>query len=250
MNNMRFVFHTVRAVAILTILSAVLPSLTWAGQDSWIDSAASEYSFASMQYDSVMLQKTIELINQHPLAEQQSPRALLLRGLIFWRLELIAYCLDKKTGMNRYGEMAIAALNEAEKAGADQCLTASHKALASQLLAGQGMRKGVIYGPRAGAELKKAQKANPLGYYPQLVEAINANQAPSFAGGNPKKAVALLEKMAVIFPDSIDVKIHLADAYLHVGRKEDGRNLLVSIVNSYPSNLLAYKIAGKLALKQ
>jgi predicted Zn-dependent protease len=59
----------------------------------------------------------------------------------------------------------------------------------------------------------------------------------------PKKALVLLQNMAKIFPDSIDVKIHLSDAYSKVGRSEEARRLIEPIVNSQPFNLLARKIA-------
>ena len=112
------------------------------------------------------------------------------------------------------------------------------------------MIKGAKYGPRAASELKKAQKANPEGYYSLLVEAINACQAPSFAGGSPKKAALLLEKMANDFPDSADVRIHLADAYIRLARYEEASTLILPIVKSDSSNLLAKKIAAKLKIEK
>lgn len=226
-----------------------LHSGTLAEPSSWIDSAASRYSLAARQYDRGLLQNAAEFIIQRPVAEQQTPRAIILLGFIYWRRELIAYCLNTPTEVSSYGKMAIETLNKAEKAGADIYLTASHKALASQLLAAQSIGKGAIYGPRAAAEIKKAQAANPQGYFSRLVGAINANQAPSFAGGSPKKAVVLLEKMANDFPDSIDVKIHLSEAYIKVGRSEDAYRLIMPITKAYPSNLLARKIAAKLPIK-
>jgi hypothetical protein len=228
------------------ILFLIFHSSLSAQQYSWIDSAESRYSIVARLYDSGQLLKIAGLIAGKPLAEKQNPRTELLDGLIYWRLELIAYCQDNDSEVGRYGVIAIKKFNDAEKSGADVYLTAGHKALASQLLAVQGISSGARYGPRAAAELKKAQKANPQGYFSLLVDAINLNQAPSFAGGNPKKAVAMLEKMNRIFPDSIDVKIQLADAYRNTGRPEDARIILMPIVKNYPSNLLARKFAAKL----
>ena len=215
----------------------------------WIDSAHSTYAKASQHYDRVALQKTAELISHQSEEDRRSAKAQLLLGLIYWRLELFAYCTDDDAQVKHFGPMALKALTFAEEAKEDVYITASHKALACQLLASVGMAKAIKYGPRAAEELKKAQKANPQGYYSQLVEAINACQAPSFAGGNPKKAVLILEKMATDFPDSADVKIHLADAYIQLDRKDDALTLLSSILKSSPSNLLAQKIAGKLREK-
>jgi hypothetical protein len=216
---------------------------------SWIDSADSHYCNASRQYDSGLLLKAIGLIDRKSLTEQLPPRAKLLEGFIYWRLELIAYSQDSNDVVDRYGTIAIKKLNEAEQSGADIYLTATHKALASQLLAGMGIGKGAVYGPRVAMELQKAQKTNPQGYFSLLVDAINTNQAPSFAGGNPKKAAVMLEKMAALFPDSIDVTIHLADAYRKTGRLEEARNILFPLVKTHPSNLLARKFAAQLPPK-
>ncbi len=213
---------------------------------SWIDSALYRFSVAAAQYDRKSLNNLLLSISRKTLPESQTEKAFLLLGLIYWRLELISYCLESSPDVKRYGKSAIEKLDEAEKAGADIYITASHKSLASQILASLGIRSGTIYGPRAAAELKKAKQANPNGYYSLLVEAINANQAPSFAGGNLKKAVELLEKLASDFPDSVDVKIHLSDAYIKTGRPDEARKLILPITKTYPSNLLAKKTADKL----
>jgi tetratricopeptide (TPR) repeat protein len=241
--------RAIRTGAILPILMFFLISNTPAQPFLWIDSTEASYSIAATGYDRDALRKTAEFITQKTIQEQQAPRALLLLGFILWRQELIAYCLNTHTEVGYYGKMAIETLNKAEKAGADRYLTASHKALACQLMAGQSISKGAVFGPRAAGELKKAQALNPQGYYSLLIGAINANQAPSFAGGNPKKAVILLEKMATDFPDSTDVKIHLADAYSKVGRSEDAYRLITLVTKANPSNLLARKIAAKLPVR-
>jgi tetratricopeptide (TPR) repeat protein len=215
----------------------------------WLDSAAAQYNKAGERYDSVALRQTAEFIERQPKEEKQTSGALLALGLVYWRLELIAFCKGDNSGVNRFGTTAIETLHSAEKAGADVYITASHKALASQLLASLGIIKGAKYGPRAASELKKAQNANPQGYFTQLVEAVNANRAPSFAGGSPKKAVELFEKMATTFPDSIDVKIHLADAYKQVGRKDDASKTIELVAAAFPYNLLAKKIAATVAEK-
>lgn len=226
------------AVSILAVQSSAATD-----SFSWIDSATSDYSYAAGHYDSTLLKNTAEFIHSKPAAEQKTPRALLLIGLVYWRMELIAYCLNNSENVANFGKTAIEKFDAAEKAGENIYLTASHKALVCQLLAGQSISKGAVFGPRAALELRKARTANPQGYYSRLVEAINANQAPSFAGGNHKKAAVLLEKMTMDFPDSIDVKIHLADAYGKVGRPEDARGLIGPIIMNQPFNLLAKKIA-------
>lgn len=243
------IIQPIRTFLFLPIVMFLLRSTTPAEPSLWIDSAASLYSIAAKNYNIELLQKSAEFITRQPVEEQQKPQTLLMLGLIYWREELIAYCSNITPEINRYGKLAIDKLNEAEKAGADIYLTASHKALASQLLAAQSIGKGAIYGPRAAAEIKKSKVANPQGYFSLLIEAINANQAPSFAGGSSKKAVILLEKMEKDFPDSIDVKIHLSEAYIKVGRSEDAYRLIMPITKAYPSNLLARKIAAKLPVR-
>ena len=209
---------------------------------SWIDSMESIYASASRDYDSISLMNAARSIDKRPLMDRQSPRALLIRGLIYWRMELIAYCSNEKVRLLRYGSIALSTLNEAEKAGVDPYLTSSHRAFACQLIAGLGISKGAIYGPRSAAETKKARLVNPQGYFTLLATAVNASQAPSFAGGNPKKAVVLLEKMEQEFPDSIDVKIHLARAYRRSQRLTDARAVIQPIIQSHPKNLLARMI--------
>jgi hypothetical protein len=236
-------------VPVLIVAVCKVYSATTAEPSSWIDSTEARYSTAAREYDPGALRTIAEIITTKPVQDQKSPRALLLLGFILWRQELIAYCSNTTADIKLYGKEAIEKLDEAEKAGADPYLTASHRALSCQLLAVQGFKNGAIYGPRAAKELKKAQRANPRGYYSLLIEAINANQAPSFAGGSPEKAVVLLEKMITVFPDSVDVKIHLAEAYGKVGRKDDAKRVILPIVKEYPANLLARKIAAKLSPK-
>ncbi len=237
---------------VFSILSVIIyglfPQDAAAEAVPWLDSAAAQYGRAGERYDSVTLRRTVEFIERGPYAQQrQSPAALLILGLVYWRLELIAFCIGDNSGTGRFGSLALDKLSEAEKAGADSYLTGSHKALVSQLLASLGVFKGAKFGPRAASELKKAQQANPQGYFSQLVEAINANRAPSFAGGSPKKAVELFEKMAKTFPDSIDVRIHLADAYAQVGRKDEARRTIDPITSAFPYNLLAKRVAANLS---
>lgn len=247
--SMKNIARSIHSFFLLAIFIIVLHSLVCAQQNVWIDSAEAAYNDAAKQYDSELLLKIAGSIARKPLAEQQSSRAALLEGLIYWRMELIAYCSGNRGNVDIYGSKALKKLDEAEKAGSDAYLTASHKALVSQLLSGLGIRKGAFYGPRSATELKKAQKANPQGYFSLLVDAINMLKAPSFFGGNPKKAVAMLEKMAGTFPDSIDVKIHLADAYGTLGKRDDARMILAPIVTTYPLNLLARKVAATLKAK-
>jgi len=233
-------------ILIVNIMIAGILHATSATEPSWIDTAESRYSIAATQYDSGALRDIANFITLKPADEQKTPRALLLLGCVVWRQQLIAFCNNSESDIMRFGKAAVKTLNEAEKAGADIYLTSSYKALAYQLMAGQGINNGALNGPLAGKELKKAQKANPKGYYSQLVEGINTNQAPSFVGGSPKKAIALFEKMTKIFPDSADVKIHLSEAYGKTKRKEDAQRLIESVVKAYPANLLARKIAKQL----
>jgi hypothetical protein len=80
----------------LFALSTVAESITW------IDSAAAQYGRAAERYDSVTLRKTAEFIERQPSEKRQTPKALLTLGLIYWRLELIAFCVgDKPQGAGK-----------------------------------------------------------------------------------------------------------------------------------------------------
>jgi len=234
------------AVVLVCIMAGFLSNA--AGQPPWLDSVEARYASAARDYDSVTLIRAAEAIVRRPAADRGSPRALLALGLIYWRLELIGYCVDDRTRVIRYGEKAIAALSRAEKAGADRYLTASHKALASQLIAAQGAAKGMIYGPRSAREAKKARGAAPQGYFTLLVEAANAAQAPAIAGGDPERAAGMLEKLRRQFPDSIDVAIHLARTYVQTGRSDDARKLMAPVIAAHPENLFARMAAREAEL--
>ena len=238
-----------RFAAIFFCVSALWPFLTLAQQTAWIDSATSQYIAGCRRYDRLLLEKTGDLITRQTGPERGSAKATLLLGLIYWQLEAIGNCVDDDAAVEHWGVMAIDALNEAEKANADPYLVASHKALASQLLAGLGMLKAMKYGPMSQDELKKAQKANPKGYFTLLDDAVNTSRAPVFAGGDLKKAIVMLEQMAKDFPDSVEVRIHLADAYIRVGKREEARAIIIPIVQGNPSDLFAAKVASRVKEK-
>jgi Tfp pilus assembly protein PilF len=58
--------------------------------------------------------------------------------------------------------------------------------------------------------------------------------APSFAGGDPKQAVAEMEKGLPFGDGNAFLHLHLAEAYLKVGRKGDARRQLEAIINMTP----------------
>ncbi|MBP7461903.1 MAG: tetratricopeptide repeat protein [Candidatus Delongbacteria bacterium] len=171
-------------------------------------------------------------------------------GFCYWNLELIGYCRDNSDEIKSFGKLALQALDSAEHYGADRYLCAGYKGLAAQILAGLGLRSGITYGPRASSELKKALKINPHGYLSRLADAVYINQAPKFAGGNPKQAVLRLEDLAQEFPDSVVVKIHLASAYCRAGRPNQALSLINSVLAEFPQHLLARKIAGTINSKK
>jgi len=159
LNNHSGLFCLSLLAAILIYAPTLFPSLSMAQPLQWYDSAQSTYTAASHNYDRVALQKIAELVNRQSEEDRRSAKTQLLLGLIYWRLELFAYCTDDDAQVKRFGQMAIEAFTSAEEAKEDIYITASHKALACQLLASVGMTKAIKYGPRAAEELKKAQKA-------------------------------------------------------------------------------------------
>jgi tetratricopeptide (TPR) repeat protein len=58
--------------------------------------------------------------------------------------------------------------------------------------------------------------------------------APVFAGGDPKKAVEEMEKGLPFGGENAFLRLHLAEAYLKVGRKMDARRQLEAIINMTP----------------
>jgi Tfp pilus assembly protein PilF len=58
--------------------------------------------------------------------------------------------------------------------------------------------------------------------------------APGFAGGDPKKAVDEMEKGLPFGDGNAFLHLHLAEAYLKVGRKSDARRELEGIINMIP----------------
>ena len=236
------VYAVLMAETLSIILTVSLP-LNGAEQSIGIDSAGSLYASASRNYDSVSLEQAAAALRGLPEPDRDSSWALLTLGLIYWRLQLIAYCVNDDGRIVRYGDSALTTLDKAEKAGADLYLVASHRALACQLIAGLGFRKGMVYGPRSAKEIRKAKEADPGGYFSLLAEALSMCRTPKFAGGNLAKGVVMLEKTAAQFPDSVDVKTHLAYAYHKTGRGADARRLIAPIVKAYPANLLARKVA-------
>ena len=58
--------------------------------------------------------------------------------------------------------------------------------------------------------------------------------APRFAGGDPEKAVTEMEKGLPFGGDNAFLRLHLAEAYLKVGRKADAHRQLYAIINMTP----------------
>lgn len=202
----------------------------------------SAFSLAAISYDSTALITISRQTDALLARNDNNAPILLLAGLVAWRLELIAFCKGDNEQISKYGLLTIGFLEKAEKGGADRYLAITHRAFACQLMATLGIRGGTKYGPRAAAELKKAKEVNGTGYYTRLVEAINFNQAPSFAGGNPAKALELLQNLRAEYPDSTDVKIHLADSLRKNKKSDAAATEILPVVKSNPRNLLAQKI--------
>lgn len=226
----------------------MIPMMLLAGgvEAAWLDSATVLYVKASVDYDSTALASLSAGYEKLGANEQGAKDVLLLAGLVEWRRQLIAFCTDDKKGISRCGVSALGLFDKAASMGADAGFVAAHKALVCQLLATLGLAGGTKYGPAAARELARAKTASPDGYFTALVEAVNFNQAPSFAGGNPKKAVELLGAMAIKYPDSVDVLVHYADALEKTGSKKVAQEKIAAIVRKNPRNLLAIKVQRRI----
>ena len=75
--------------------------------------------------------------------------------------------------------------------------------------------------------------------------------APSIVGGDPKKAVDLMEKGLRFGEPNAFLHLHLAEAYLKVGRTDDARKQLNTILSMTPDQnyLPEYKEASNAARK-
>ncbi|MCX7725967.1 MAG: tetratricopeptide repeat protein [Chitinispirillaceae bacterium] len=216
----------------LDILIAAEPS-------SYLDTLKKDYSFAAKTYDLKLLRKIENIINNK---SQREVEEQLLLGLIYWRYQIISYCNNDQDEVIKNGKRTIEELTKAESIGADPYITTTHKALAYLLMSGTSLLNGTKYNPKMLVELKKSKELYPHGYFTRLIEAIKYNQTPAIAGGNPMKAVTILEKMSYDFPDSVDVRIHLSEAYLRTGNIESSKRILKEVLEKHPSNLLAKKI--------
>jgi len=76
-------------------------------------------------------------------------------------------------------------------------------------------------------------------------------QAPRFAGGDPDKAVEEMEKGLRFGKANAFLQLHLAEAYLKVGRKADARHQLLAIISMKPDQnyLPEYREAASNARK-
>jgi len=232
----------IKILFILLILSVTAIS---AGAKT-LDSLNTVFANAAKKYDTATLEALGTRLDGALLQQPADTSLLLLRAFVAWRLELIAFCNDDAEKIGKYGEMALELFDRAEKSGASAYICSSHRALANQLLATLGMGGGMKYGPKSATELKKAKQLQPYGYYTLLTEALNYNQAPPIAGGNPLKAVVSLDSLARRFPDSAEVKIHLADACRKTGSPERGRMLIAQVLAANPQDLLAKRVSDSL----
>lgn len=211
------------------------------------DSLSNKYSLLSQDYDSLGLVKFIDDLSSYQKNDISKSQKFLLIGLANFRLELIAFCKNHKEMIYSYGQRSIEMLKNAEENGADKYLTSGHTALAFQLISSIGVDKAIKYGPKAGSEYKRLAKIKQNGYLTNLVHAGNLLQAPSFAGGNPSKALLLLESMQKQYPDSIDVKINLSLAYLKNKKKSEAQSLIQPLLKANPENLFVRKVANEIA---
>ena len=235
----------------LTLSMLVLlffPADTCAGTP--IDSAMALYQSGVVTYNSNRLATAIDLITSSSTDDATTPEALLIAGLASWRLTLIAFCNNDKKETLTAGKKAITALNKAEAAGAGRYLTAAHRALTYQLLAGLGgFKNGALYGPKSAKELNITASEKKEGYFTRLIDAINTSQAPKFAGGSPEKAADMLITLQKKYPDSTDLTIHLAETYRKLKKFDEARKLLQPVISNQPKNLFARKVLRELPEK-
>lgn len=167
--------------------------------------------------------------------------AALLKGLCFWRLTVIASLTGQEKSVAGYAERTGGQLLDYEQKKGASVLSTAVKALAFQTLASQGVRRAIKNGPKAAEAAEWLRKQEPAGYWTRLVTALNQLGAPSFAGGDPDKALAGLQAMAKDYPDSIAVSIHLAQAYSKLKKETEAKNVLRNACRKWPNDLWVKK---------
>ncbi len=160
----------------------------------------------------------------------------LFTGTCLYRLQAIAYVAQNKKATARYGKQALALLDSAEATGADTYSIHAVRAYVSQIMAGLGITYGPKYGPLIAKNHKVLKRLDSTGFDSRYIDYVNLVEMPKFIGGNPAKAVPLLEAFFREYPDSVAVGITLARSYAKTGNKEKSVVLLDSLLAEYPAN--------------
>lgn len=161
---------------------------------------------------------------------------LLFTGTCLYRLQAITYVARDKKATARYGEQALNLLDSAEAAGADSYSVHVMRAYVSQIMAGLGITYGPEYGPLIAKNHKVLKQLDSTRFDSRYIDYVNLVEMPKFIGGNPAKAVPLLETFFREYPDSVAAGITLARAYTKTGNKKKGAVLLDSLLAEYPAN--------------
>jgi tetratricopeptide (TPR) repeat protein len=216
---------------------ALLPALLSA---ACLDSATALYLNGIRNYDSLSFRRSLAAAERCSGGE-----AHFLRGRCYWGLQLIAFAGERKKEVERLGKQALDEYGLADTAAVSAYELQAYTTLCDQLMASTGWVNGAAYGPRLGKGAEFLKKRNPAGFFTRFVEAVNKIDAPSFAGGNPALAAALLEKVKIDFPDSLEARVQLAQAYYRLGRKADARREIDGVIQVNPRHLLARLIQIK-----
>jgi len=185
----------------------------------------------STLWDSTLVKKAIAAAATAGKTERQ-----LFTGICLYRLQAIAYVALDKKATARYGEQALTLLDSAEAAGADIYSIYAVRAYVSQIMAGLGITYGPKYGPLIAKNHRILKQLDSTRFDSRYIDYVNLVEMPKFIGGNPAKAVPLLEAFFREFPDSVAAGITLARAYTKTGNKKKGVVLLDSLLVEYPAN--------------
>jgi predicted Zn-dependent protease len=100
------------------------------------------------------------------------------------------------------------------------------------------------FGPKANKQLDKLKAIDPNGFFSRYLEATQLLYAPKTFGGDPDKALLILEKLSKEKPQNEEILCFLAEAYGKTGKSEKSLAIVKEILADNPKNLFAKRLSG------